>query len=291
MFHLNGSRRPSPIGTITFKSFNHNLAHTIQHFFMNMNSDRRITTINLEMIKEKFRSEFGFVDWNSKETSFSMNTHYILFNIEVNKQNDKKNNGKYLKVFLYILPKEWLQGEPKQMDKHFVASINPLAEIRTQKELNSDFVSTYKVQIDNNEFVNVKLHKEAYHLAKGDMEKIHIQKAIIVDGVYYEVGNPIKQFKEVDINEYRLIAVDQFSINDVVFEAKVEGIGSSIKFTKDVNKLSDGFYRVMGVVVGAILIETNTSLLTGVSKKMVFLKDTSADFKRLEKQISLIETV
>ena len=287
MFHLNGSRRPSPIGTITFKSFNHNTVYQIQSFFRTITNDRRVAVVDLEMFQKKFRPEFGFVDWNSKQTSFNKNSHHILFNMEIN----KKHATKTLKVFVYILPKEWIQGEPQQMEKHFVASINPLAEIRTQSELNGNFVSIYKVQIDNNKIVNVKLHKEACHLAKGDMTKVHIQKAIIIDGVYYEVGNPIKQFKEVDINEYRLIAVDRFSINDIVFEAKVEGIQSSVKFTKDVNKLADGFYRVMGVVVGAILVETTTSVLTGSSKKMVFLKDTSADFRRLQKQMDLIETV
>lgn len=301
MFTLNGSRRPKPTLTISYKNVRDNygrLTNNVHEGIREVTNKRSTGEFNADDFMSFFTdrkngiSFTGDYKWKSTAKAFTRKTHEVLVSINVQKRGLGSQRG--MTVNIYVLPKEMFDGPTNQKRHMFYANLNPFVEVKDESPNKGPFIKIFKiVEPDTDKVSYVRSRSEAIHLSRGNMETVTTVDAILINGEYFEVKGRLPEMTDVDVNEFRLMSFDKGSrfTPKKAFEQSVVNMDKKVVFSKDVAAFNDGLYRVAGFTSGVILVETVHSRIKGAEKNFLFAKEGSADFKKLVADMKVIETV
>lgn len=287
MFILNGNRRPAPTFSVHFKkTFNHTMAQlskAAKYIAVDEVTDK---LFDQEYFAEKIikKQVIAAITWNSNKKQFTTNDHIVLVNSETNKNKRHPQYG--VVAHFYILPKNIFVKEPRQLENHFVAELNPNAVIDTQT-VNNVTIKMFKVASgDETLYVRSKVEADYYYVQYGG-EMPTAVNVVEVNNKFFEVVGEI-DVTTVDTTANMLKISSNGKVKDGV---SVEGLRGKKFFNTNVEKLKKGLYQVIGDNVGYIFIETVKSEIEGTTRKVHFLKDGSPVLKKLKEKYAVITEV
>lgn len=288
MFILNGNRRPAPTFSVEFKK---NSKHTMAQlskaaYYMAVDKFHKAKIFDKEHFVNQINKKqiTAFITWNSNKKEFTTNDHIVLVNTVVNKKFRHPQYG--VVSHFYILPKNIFVKEPRQLENHFVAELNPAVIIDTKK-VNNVTMKMFKVSSgDETLYVRSKVEADYYYVQYGGEVPTPVN-VIEVDNKFFEVVSEIN-VSTIDTTANMLKISSNGKVADGV---RVEGLRGKKFFNTNVTKLKKGLYQVIGDNVGYIFIETVKSEIEGTTRKVHFLKDGSSVLKKLKEKYTVITAV
>lgn len=288
MFILNGNRRPAPTFSVEFKK---NSKYPIAKlskaaYYMAVDKFHKAKIFDKEHFVNQINKKQinAFITWNSNKKEFTTNDHIVLVNTVVNKKSRHPQYG--VVSHFYILPKNIFVKEPRQLENHFVAELNPKAVIDTQT-VNNVTIKMFKVSSgDVTLYVRSKGEADYYYVQYGG-EMPTAVNVVEVNNKFFEVVGEI-DVTTVDITANMLKISSTGKVKDGV---SVEGLIGKKFFNTKVEKLKKGLYQVIGDNFGYIFIETVKSEIDGTTRKVHFLKDGNPVLEKLKEKYAIITAV